>query len=224
MIVSIVLVLVIGGVIAWFTIIEKITSPEESSLAVKSLIKTEQLAAITLPDRKNELLSALNITKQNVSEGLTHIYALTEGVDGQSVASADEVLVVLDWSMPGTLTRSITDLDFGARRGTQITPYIILKTNNFESAFAGMVEWEVSISKDLTPFFGPVVDKSLKLETGDSKQIVAAKFVDTHVNNRRIRILYDETGLERIVYGIHNQNTIIITTNQTDWIELVNRL
>ena len=162
------------------------------------------------------MLSALNNTKQNAPENLTHIYTtITEAGGGQRVATPSDELAVLALRMPGSLTRSITNLNFGLRRtGDETVSFIILKTESFDTAFAGMFNWERFMSADLTPFFGNTVNKSLDLQSRTNTQIVDAEFVDAYVNNRHIRTLYDETGTERIVYGIIDQHTIVITENQ----------
>ena len=159
---SIISVLAIGGGAIWFTVQSQLKPSAKDVPVVASLVGVQKSVAVTLPDHKNELLSALNITKQGALTGLTNIYVVKDDVSGsQSLATTDEILKVLDWRIQGSFTRSITDLEFGARHDIQISPYIVLKTNNFDAARAGMFNWEKTISEDLAPFFGSVVTSSL---------------------------------------------------------------
>ena len=222
---SIILVLAIGGGAIWFTVQNQLKPSAKDTMAVVSLVDAQKSVAVTLPDHKNELLSALNITKQGALAGLTNIYVVKDDVSGsQNLATTDEILKVLDWRIQGSFTRSITDLEFGVRHDIQTSPYVILKTNNFDAARAGMFNWENTISEDLTPFFGSVVTGSLRPTDSINSQAGVAGFVDSNTDNRPVRVLYDETRRERIVYGTFNQNLVIITTNRTDWLELINLL
>jgi hypothetical protein len=93
-------------------------------------------------------------------------------------------------------------------------PYIVMKVTGFDAAFAGMLEWERSMSADLSPLFGPTVVETFDSSARTDTQVREAFFQDVIASNKNARILLDEEGEERIIYTFINQQTIIITTTK----------
>jgi hypothetical protein len=111
---------------------------------------------------------------------------------------------------------------FGGVHGSTRAPYLILKSTNFDVAFAGMLSWERAMSANLAPLFGePVLKTLVPLREASS---TPARFVDALRANRSIRILYDELGNERIVYAFVNKELIVITTSWEALATLIERI
>ena len=90
-----------------------------------------------------------------------------------------------------------------------------MKTQNFDTAFAGMLAWEKTMSADLSPLFGAPVVMSFDPSARTDTQVREAFFKDTIASNKNVRLLLDEEGRDRIVYTFVNQNTVLITTTRT---------
>jgi hypothetical protein len=118
---------------------------------------------------------------------------------------------VISPKISGSFGRTIREIAFG---GAAQDPFIIMKVNSFDIAFAGMLEWEQTMSSDLSPFFGdPVVitfDPSARTDT----QVREAFFKDMIASNKNARLLLDQNGSDRIIYTFVDQNTILITKNK----------
>jgi hypothetical protein len=127
-------------------------------------------------------------------------------------AGAELILQVLEPRTLGSFTRSIKEITFGGTQNSQ--PFIILKSTSFDVAFAGMLDWEQTISADLSPLFGTPVTETFDSSARTDSQVRSAYFKDTITGNKSVRLLLDENGKDRIVYTFINQNTILITTNR----------
>jgi hypothetical protein len=94
------------------------------------------------------------------------------------------------------------------------TPFIILKTTFFQNAFAGMLEWESTITQDLAPL--------ITLSHGNVK--AGTFFIDSVVKNKDVRIIRGSEGQDLLFYTFVDRNTILITTKKLTLEDLIARL
>lgn len=72
-----------------------------------------------------------------------------------TLATLKDILPRLAPNMPDSLKRTLgADYAFGIYSGDIAAPFIVLKTNSYENAFAGMLSWENYIPDDLFTFMG----------------------------------------------------------------------
>jgi hypothetical protein len=103
--------------------------------------------------------------------------------------------------------------------GADKSPFLIFKTEFHENAFAGMLDWEQTISRDLTPLFGTaVLDEGRPLNAPTD-----SFFVDRIIQNKDTRILIDLTGEERLLYSFIDTRTLVIATNRNTFLEILTR-
>jgi hypothetical protein len=176
--------------------------------------------------------------------------------------STDEVTVESDIStvlprigayMPGGLKRSVTTpYAFGVYSGDSAETFLVLTVDNFENAFAGMLEWEKFMSDDLFRLFAvtlPNQSAAQSSETNTVSQInpgaVASstasstpvqpvqntvairdigQFVDRTIKNKDMRVIQDESGKIYFVYGFVSRKYIVITTSPESYFEVVRRI
>ena len=174
-----------------------------------------------------ELLSTLNTEMRAAGNGITQLYpTYTDRQTGSAIGSAvatTDFMYVLDPRAPGSFIRNLDDeMMLGASSGTD--PFIVFKTKQFDTAFAGMLDWEPYLSADLTPLFGAPVTRTQDLTVRTVDQTRAAQFVDDTLQNVDVRILYDETGAERILYAFPDEDTVVITTSSSALTALLERL
>lgn len=184
---------------------------------IPSLIQAQQEVPVPLADTRAALLEEVRSVVANSADA-TVVYP-TYSVEGTTQpASADQVLQVLQPRMPGSFLRSIESIALG---GIRAEPFVIIRSTSFDTAFAGMLEWERTVSPDLSPLFGPAVSASYDPHARTVTQIRDPFFSDIIAANRNARLLVDESGTQRIVYGFIDQHTILITTTAEIFQELI---
>jgi hypothetical protein len=210
--VAVILFASIAGMSVSMLIFKKDTGTAVEKVAVyqvPSLIEGNT-EAVPLPSDRGVLLEALT-ARLRENDTILQLYTTTEDAGGNRPASAEETLSVISPKISGSFGRTIREIAFG---GAAQDPFIIMKVNSFDIAFAGMLEWEQTMSSDLSPFFGdPVVitfDPSARTDT----QVREAFFKDMIASNKNARLLLDQNGSDRIIYTFVDQNTILITKNK----------
>jgi len=94
-------------------------------------------------------------------------------------------------------------------------PFIILKTSSYNYAFSGMLDWEKTMTSDLSPFF--VIQKKDTLLSPDI-------FIDAIIQNMDVRMLRTSTGNIDLLYSFVNPSTIVITSDPRVLVELAKRV
>lgn len=177
-----------------------------------TIVVGKQLPLALTSDR-SDLLNGIRSLLEQESETV-QVYPTALSANGrEGAANAATILAVFDPRIEGSFERAVTEVTFGGTGTAE--PFLILKTTEFDTAFAGMLSWENSMSADLAPLFGEPVTESLDPQARTASGIRSAFFVDGIIANRSARILYDKLGLERLVYVFIDQHTILITTNRT---------
>jgi hypothetical protein len=223
---------VIGGSLvmyAVFLMINSVYEPETREdlpvLSIPSLIKADVQKPVSLSGSRTEFFEKMNSELSNAIEGITQLYPTKDaGEEGTvaTAATADDILAVLAPQTSGVFLRNVKNpLTLGVIRTGEASPFFIFHISNFDAAFAGMLEWEPYISKDLSPLFGEVVTETLLLR--ENAPPSPPHFVDALSGNQSIRILYDGTQRERIVYAFTN-NMLILTTTQKALTALIERV
>ncbi len=226
-------IIVVGGFGAFFYIRQ---SKQENTTAVSipTFIALDAQKSVAFSTNRATLLDTLNAAVHAAGAGVTQIYptktvtpvAGTSAQRSGGAVTTSDFMYVLDPRAPGSFIRNLSEeMMFGAHTGTEGTsPFFIFKTKQFDTAFAGMIEWEQYMSADLTPLFGTLVTRTKDTTLRTVDQTKNATFVDETLRNVDVRILYDETGKERLLYAFINKNTIVITTSSAALIELIGRL
>lgn len=123
--------------------------------------------------------------------------------EGESLrpATTNEFFATLGIQLPHTLVNTLDDsFMIGGIMTTTPEPYLIIRSYNFDALFAGLLEWEGTMHRDLSPLFG----------TANASSTL---FTDAVQNNRSTRILHDPSGNEMLLYSFIDQKTVIITTS-----------
>lgn len=195
-----------------------------------STTSTQTLSSI-IPYQKARGLDSTGLTKEALVEKLNqgvqtstvsidsveYLYITTTGETGKQMLSSEGLFSALALTAPDEFTRSLDpQYMYGVLGLTQNAPFLILKTNLYQSGFAGMLKWEKTIAEDLN---GLLTDKSSDAgvaQTGTSDDLLEKelKFSDNIIQNRDVRILKDRYGLTRITYSFADNNTIVIAPNE----------
>lgn len=213
-------VAILSGVAFSYYLFGTKETPQEQAIVYKipALLQAEQQEALPLSNDRQLMLGQLRARADSAQTTLQIYPVLTEN-GANRPASASEMLATLSLRAPGSFERSIREVTFGATAAHE--PFIILSVGSFDTAFAGMLAWETTMSSDLSPFFGETVVESFDPSARTDTQVRNAFFKDTVASNKNVRLLLDEKGDDRIVYTFTDQDTILITTTRAALEELL---
>jgi len=216
MLIGVIVVSTLSGVSLSVYLFSSLREPQAQeithSFTVPTLLRAHTQEPIALLNNRAVFLeSVLSRVLENQSS-VVQLYPTVQTQSGSTrPASAQETLSILSPRTASSFVRGVREMTLGSVAGE---PFIVLRTGSFDVAFAGMLEWESTLSADLSPLFGtPVVDSFDPSARTDS-QVRAAFFKDMIASNKNARLLFDERGNDRVVYTFIDQNTILITTTR----------
>ncbi len=221
--------LIIAGGGAWgayylysrsaLSVVEKPAQPTLAALS-KSIVPADSQTKIAI-DGKNakdlyqSIKSELDAAQ---SPNTLKDVALTSNASGATKrASADEAATALGIAVPDMIQRTLASdwmLGTYADVGGTKHPFIVAKTNLFQNAFAGMLEWEKTMPKDFKPYANGA------LPTDNS-----GRFIDEIVKNKDVRAYV--AGPEQntlFLYSFINNSLIVLSDNEIALAEIVTRL
>jgi hypothetical protein len=216
------LLLLVGTVIAVLIIYmvqrnieQPITPPQRTS----HIIATESEVFIPVEPTGNIALAIASSTAtltsgENTIARFTFIESTTTPA---KIPLKFETLTQTFGSMPGFLARSLKpEYVIGLHlRPESVEPFMILKTTSSETAFPGMFAWEQTLKEDFKNFFG---------DLSQTLSISSKPFGDLIIQNKNVRIATTDRGVPVLLYSVTDGQTIVITTNEQTFAELVSRL
>lgn len=128
----------------------------------------------------------------------------------------DFLSLSLEHVQPSLLRSFEGDYMLGIHAFNGNIPFLIIRLNSFENAFSGMLKWETFMADDLLPLFG----KGEVLKTLTQ----AEHFEDYLFINQDTRVLRNKMGDIVLLYAFPDRNTLVITTSQDTFKELIDRL
>lgn len=167
----------------------------------------------TLVDKRLEDVLAYEKKEAKLDPGqISELYFIKGEGSEQFLLSAEEFISLSTTKSPEAVRRSLLErFMFGFHNtGTSIEPYIVLKTEFFQNTFTGMLKWEPEMFEDIKAWFS---DKTLS----------AQSFTDKILKNKDIRELKDNAGNTVILYGFLDKETLVITTNEATFLEVLDR-
>lgn len=229
-----ILLLLFGTVLAFLIIFVIQTRLEDTStpLETKSrIIATEQ--EILVPYYGTETIASLisNATASSTPRpGSFTRYTFTDerstSTRGRNIPIPVEDFVFAFPTIPSFFARSLTN-DYLLGYHTQETgqeSYIILKTDAYDLALSGMLEWEQTITADLATLFGryDVPTEGIVFED----RIIRNQNVrvGTHPIDNPVETATSTARSPFIYYALPNKDTVVITTNEATFIEILGRL
>ncbi len=219
--VGVIIISIIAGV---GTSIFIFNNPKDTILQVienkiVSPIRTDTQTSVPFSNNRETLLSSIMKAVQDAPDGITQITIVNLSSERPSISS--EIFETISPRAPSDFLRSIkNEMIIGSVTVTKNEPFIIMKSDSFDTAFAGIIDWEPFISADLAPLFGTPVSRTYDVNSRLQNNTVNARFIDTLIQNTGSRVLRDETDAERIVYTFINARTLVITTNSDALIKL----
>lgn len=194
-------------------------------LAIPSHIFTEEQREIDITgkNRTGVMRALINEGKEtNLTLGsLAQLYPTEVFIGEKRLVPPDVFLSRLEVRAPDVFFRILDDtMTLGVHIVSGNQSFLILSVNSFETAFASMLEWEDDIHEDLAPLFG---SPSRIEPEGSIVFSVSTPFVDKVIKNRDARILRDNDGDIAFLYSFLDKETLVITTNELTFNEIVTR-
>jgi hypothetical protein len=162
---------------------------------------------IMLSENPQVFLSAIMRAVAEAPTGLTYLEVYT----GEPLrdATAQEFFGHLQTTfMPRAVRALHPKFIIGSITTTQNEPFMVIRSDNFDTLFAGLLAWESSMQQELAPLFG-------------SPQPEEKAFADAVRNNKSIRILRDSNDTEVLLYSFINERTVIITASSDALSQLI---
>jgi hypothetical protein len=230
--------LVVAGVGAVYAAYRFATGepPLPSETAVASLVFVDE--RVRLQGSAEELRGALSsgegVSLKDGGIAVAYLAYATTTKDGvvEVAASGAELIEALRLPAPSLLLRSIVPssmVGFAHVEG-ELRPFFIFRVDSYERSFAGMLDWEATMERDLSLFFPPYPSEVPILPEGHSSTSPAVlapfrlSFVDEVVGNRDVRVLRDGQGRIVMLYGYRDKETLIIARGYGTFLELLTRL
>ncbi len=160
--------------------------------------------------------------------------------------SGSRLTTLLNTRIPAPIFRSIQDiymLGIYQTSNNSSEVFMILRSDSYEIAFAGMLEWEGTLQQDMTPLFSilqaPVITNSISTTTASSSTATTSNttftlsplirtsptepFKDRLIQNRDTRVITDSSGKIVFLYSFIDPHTVIFTQGEEAFKEIVGR-
>lgn len=153
---------------------------------------------------------------------VAHIYITEYAAGSRRIVNGPEFFEALETRAGMPLIRSLeAPWGFGAYQGTTRDVFLILKTSYFEGAFAEMLAWEKTMGADLAVLMG-IEEPSAGSSSNRPER--SGLFEDRIIDNQDARVLYGDGGNNVLFYAFLDKETILITSSEEAFKELVSRL
>jgi len=238
-----------GGALAWYAFFNNAPLPAQT-VGTSPFMSIDGTSVVQLPTdaTSDSAMDILVAAKNSVSLSLGlvgQLYvesAATSSSSGPTYEDSSALLSLLAPDIPPTLLRDIDPVYMLGVHSYGINqPFLILKVDSYEQAYAGMLAWEGTIKTDLTPLFTyvpPPVMKQVQVQapatttsTSSSTEDVASGlpfvqtgFTDQIVDNHDARVLENSDGTIYFLWTFLDKQTIVITTNPDTLEAIITRL
>lgn len=203
-------------------LIKKNRTPEviQNEVKAPTLITTEATTSIEVGGlSEGKIIELTRTAMSNVgsAEGqIVNIYFTNSTYGFKQLITANAFLTGIKSEVPQPLLRSLTPTFLlGVYTKDSIRhPFIILKTTDFQIAFANMFTWEKKLFSDLY----------LPFNLAGDEETFTNKFTDQLVENKDTRVLKKDDGTNVLLYGFADEGTIIIADAPETFKEVIHRL
>ena len=167
------------------------------------------LSEINVAKIKDGGLEGIYLTESKKIVGLRRFLALIKS----SFTPDDSALFVSESFLMGVVNNESTSSSVSAGKHF----FILLKVRSIADIFDSMRAWENKMFSDLHAFFG------VEIESGTG-YLLTKNFENGIVENKNARILYDKDNKIVMMYVLADDNSIIITNEQSATHEIMLRL
>ncbi|MCU0660081.1 MAG: hypothetical protein MUD00_00480 [Candidatus Pacebacteria bacterium] len=219
-----ILAVVVGvGLITYVTMMSgtKTIAPSKNN-QVQSIVFADASIELTLSDlTKEELFAQFTKvrTAASIADSVTNVFFTDIRDNVKYLVGARTVLSLFTVHMPELVSET---LENAVMLGIYTTsddslPFLILKTNAYNEAFAGFREWESRLFDDMYRLFGVSL-------SGKNNALFSATFQDGTLENKDVRVLKNTANEIALLYAFADEQTIVIATDARAFKEILSRL
>lgn len=224
-------ILVLAGAIIFlaFVLLKPEGPPEMTYVKGQPIIIIDQEKIIdlaALPDDK--ALEKISTTVRSGTVGVGAILSFkivrTSPEEIKEIDTEEFFKLVAKFA-PNKLVRSLEDkyaLGLLGFDGSQ--PFLIFKTDSFENAYSGMLEWEHSVPVELKPVFERGDGWATTTPAYGPGSTSRSYFAHAVISNMDARTLPSTNGKTILIYSFPDKNTLLITTNEKTFSTLITKL
>jgi len=249
LVISIILVLAGAGVAAYAVFLAPSSKPLAPSTNTTSTsgqnkpavtsIKTEERAVIVINNKSvDDIKKAILKEKENEIDAgsIREIVISAQSGDATQKINTEGWFAALGTRAPQQLVRALgDDYTFGFYSTNPHDTFAIFEVKSFDNAFAAMLTWEGFIEDDIVKLFErkyptdpaaatTTTATSTKTASSSSSVFTANNFIDRVYFNKDTRVLLDEKGRVRLLYSFIDPNTLVISSSETTFKEIIDRL
>lgn len=217
-----------AGLFLFFSFSKTADEKSPAARTVSEIIFAEKqenilLSRISDAEVRNAVVTAVETTRMPTN-GIKRIAftkkVLAENEDGvreeEVPVTSIELLGIPGKNTPQTLLRSLdtSSFFFGLHSFAGNEPFLILKVRSYDNAFRGTLEWEKTMSADLSHLF---------TVGGLTEKTTGRVFHDVIIKNRDTRLIDGSDGVPALLYSFVDRETIVIATNETTFDEILKR-
>ena len=220
------IVLLLGGlgVVAffYFTSNNQTNSAPEATTQSDIIFYENQKDLVITGDSEPEIIN--DITKEKsyqIPLGTVEKIAFVSLAGTTSLpVSTQNLLNAFGSRAPDSLVRAFNpNLFFGLHSYDGNNPFLIINVDSFDQAYAGMLKWEPNIQDDIGGLFGV---PGTKIASSTPRK--NPTWQDRVISNKDTRALIDESGNILLFYSFIDNDTLVFTSNQDTFKEVINRL
>lgn len=167
-------------------------------------------------------------TERNTGElrlsSATKVVLATGTLEAPVLLSAETLFSYLGPRTESSFIRALGEhYAFGFHMTSDKEPFLVVAIDSYDHAYAGMLAWEQYMEDDLSPAF--YTKETRPVSVGTSTPVIANNtFSDLVINNKDVRAVRRADGAIKLLYSFPDKKTLIITTNETTFKNLVARL
>lgn len=224
------LLIVLIGVFVSYFLIQKAkekNSPIQVVKTVNPLISYDSFVELdaTLTTNKIDLSNLINpeIKTNETPSTIKAFFLKQKTEDAKNPVTLSSFLKILNiTAAPGSLLRSFSEeYMIGTYATSNLSDkshlFLMIKIDDYEPAFAGMLEWEKNMLGDLFSFF------QINIKESDN-YLFEKSFKDIMIKNKDIRVLYNDNNQGVLYYFFPNKEHLVITDNQESIEEIITRI
>ena len=188
-----------------------------SSINISEFKSTESFIEKIISEIKN-ISTDKHIKSIFVKKNVIEIDKKGNEIKTEKLVGSREFLSFWGGNKPSTFLFSLKDefLLGSYANGDKIGTFLIFETNDYNTTYSKILEWEETMATDLKQLF------NIKRDMG-SDIVFSKEFVDLVINNKYVRVLYNENGEEVLLYSFIDKNKLLITDDKILFQEIINR-
>jgi hypothetical protein len=223
-------VLCVGGGLSaiGFYVYKNVTTPQTvATRSTLNLIPVDFIQTLDTTNLSSDTLIKKSIDlRQSSDKPINSVVELSlkeQQTSGTSVTTPIDVFLrTLDPNIPSTLLRSFTSYVTGWHEREGNEAFLLIKTDYYENAYAGMLRWEPTMARTLGSLMRDLDQKPETIDINTRLQSTNGLFVDTVFENKDVRELRSNNQIV-LMYSFIDPQTLLIAGNEFAFKEILDR-